>query len=292
MDAVIAQLIVIVGETASGKTDLAIKIAHKYNGEIIAADSRTIYKGMDIGTAKPTEEEKQGIPHYLLDVIAPDQKYSAAEFKKAATSKIEEISARGKLPIMVGGSGLYVDSVLFDYKFQSPNLGVRAELEDLSLEQLQARAHELGIEETEIDFKNRRHLSRAIENKKVLKNKQRLRENTLVIGLSLERDVLRERIEKRVDKMITDGLVEEVEKLGEEYGWSNEAMSGIGYRFMGEYLRGEIDLDEAKRRFVQGDLSLAKRQRTWFKRNKNIHWAPNPEQAFNLVRTFLGKSRA
>src|SRR5690606_8690565 len=139
-----------------------------------------------------------------------------------------------------------------------------AELEGLSLDQLQARARAIGIEETEVNFKNRRHLSRTIENKKALKNKQQLRENTLVIGLSLERDVLRERIEKRVDKMITDGLIDEVKTLGQQYGWDNEAMSGIGYRFMGEYIRGEIDLDEAKRRFVQGDLSLAKRQRTWF----------------------------
>lgn len=282
-------LIVIVGETASGKTDLAIKIAEKYNGEVICADSRTIYIGMDIGTAKPTEEEKQGIPHYLLDVITPDQKYSAAEFKKAAMTKIEEIHARGKLPIMVGGSGLYVDSVLFDYEFMPPNPTLRAELEKLGLEQLQARANAIGIEETEVNFKNPRHLSRAIENKKVLKNKQQLRKNTLVIGLSLERDVLRERIEKRVEKMITDGLIDEVKKLDERYGWDNEAMSGIGYRFMGEYIRGEIDLKEAKRRFVQGDLSLAKRQRTWFKRNKNIHWVQSSEQAFDVVRTFLDK---
>lgn len=283
-------LIVIVGETASGKTALAIEIAQKFNGEIICADSRTIYKGMDIGTAKPTEEEKQGIPHYLLDVVTPDQKYSAAEFKKAAVKKIEEILGRGKLPVMVGGSGLYVDAVLFDYEFLPANPIVRAELEKLNLEQLQVRAREIGINEREVNFKNPRHLSRAIENKKVLKNKQRLRDNTLVIGLSLQRDVLQDRIEKRVDKMITDGLIEEVKTLGECYGWDNEAMSGIGYRFIGEYLRGEIDLAEAKRRFVQGDLSLAKRQRTWFKRNKNIHWVPDSEQAFNIVRTFLSKS--
>lgn len=286
----IAPLIAVVGETASGKTALAIELAKVFDGEIICADSRTIYKGMDIGTAKPTLAEMKGIPHHLLDVIQSDQKYSAAQFKDAVTTFITKISNRGKLPFLVGGSGLYVDAVLFDYEFQPANPDRRAKLEKLSLEELQSAARQLGIEETEIDFKNSRHLMRAVETGKVLKNKQQLRENTLVIGLRIDRGVLEKKITKRVDKMITDGLVEEAQALGEHYGWDNEAMSGIGYQFIGEYLRGAIDLEEAKRRFVHSHLSLVKRQRTWFKRNKYIHWVEDTEQAFALVRTFLNNS--
>lgn len=287
--ATVAPLIVIVGETASGKSDLAIQIAQQFNGEIIAADSRTIYKGMDIGTAKPTLKEQQAVPHHLLSIIEPNQAYSAAQFKADTLQLIDEITSRGNIPILVGGSGLYVDAVIFDYTFSEVDSKKRSELNNVSLEELQQKARDLGIEETEVDFKNRRHLQRAVETGKVLKNKQQLRPNTLAIGLKLKREVLEHRIKLRVEKMVDAGLVEEVRKLGEQYGWDPEAMSGIGYRFFGEFIRGEITLEEAKQKFIQGDLSLAKRQRTWFKRNKYIQWIDSSDTAITLVKTFLSR---
>ena len=289
MVATVAPLIVIVGETASGKSDLAIQLAREFNGEIIAADSRTIYKDMDIGTAKPTLEDQQVVPHHLLSIIEPNQTYSAAQFKQDTLRLMDEISSRGNIPILVGGSGLYIDAVIFDYTFSEVDSKKRSELNNVSLEELQQKARDIGIEETELDFRNRRHLQRAVESGKVLKNKQQLRPNTLVIGLKLERAVLEHRIKLRVQKMIDDGLIEEVSKLGEKYGWDLEAMSGIGYRFFGEFIRGEITLEDAKQKCIQGDLNLAKRQRTWFKRNKYIQWIDSSDAANTLVKTFLSR---
>ncbi len=258
----LAPMIVIVGQTASGKSDLAIDLAKKIGGEIICADSRTIYKGMDIGTAKPSLKDQKRVPHHLLDIVEPGQKYSAAQFQKDVFRLIDEVTQRGNIPLLVGGSGLYIDAVIFNYQF--------------------------GDSEAERDPKNPRHLKRA--SKETLTNSQQLRQNTLVIGLNLDRELLKLRIAKRVEHMIDDGLVREVRKLGERYGWDSEAMSGIGYRFFGQYVRGEIDLNEAKAKFIQGDLSLAKRQRTWFKRNKYIHWISDKNRAFTLVQTFLNSS--
>ncbi len=252
------KLIVILGETASGKSALAIELAKQFNGEIICADSRTIYKGMDIGTAKPNKAEQAGVTHHLLDIIEPGQTYSAAQFKEDALRLVEEINNRGKVPIIVGGTGLYIDAVLFDYQFARPG--------------------------TKRDKTNSRHLEK-IETKK----DQTLRPNTLVIGLRLDREILKKRIEQRVELMVKKGLIEEVKELGEKYGWNSEAMSGIGYRFFGQHIRGEVSLEESKAKFVQGDMSLAKRQRTWFKRNKYIHWFADTNQVSPLVKTFLSK---
>ena len=252
-------LVVIVGETASGKSDLAIELAKKFNGEIICADSRTIYKGKDIGTAKPSKQEQGSVPHHLLDVIEPDQTYNAAQFKTDALQLIDEITARGHLPIVVGGTGLYIDALIFDYKFA-----------------------DLGAERDAI---NPRHLAKPI--KKSETNLQQLRPQTLLIGLRLDKETLKKRIHNRVEKMVDSGFIDEVKAIGEKYGWDEKAMSGIGYKFFAQYICGEINLDEAKAKFVQGDLNLAKRQRTWFKRNENIHWLDDREQAENLVQTFL-----
>lgn len=287
MVAKLNRLLVIVGETASGKSALAIDLAKQFNGQIICADSRTIYKGMDIGTAKPSKEDQQQVTHHLIDLIEPNQIYSAAQFKHDAEQLTKEITKKGKLPIMVGGTGLYIDSIIFNYEFRPVNEVRQAELNQLNLEQLQTKASELGISEEDIDFNNRRHLQRAVETGKVLKNSQQLRPNTLVIGLKLDKDVLEQRINRRVDKMIEAGLVDEVKKLGQTYDWDTEAMSGIGYKVFGQYIRGEIDLEQAKAGFIKGDLSLAKRQRTWFKRNKYIHWISNSKDAKSLVQTFL-----
>jgi tRNA dimethylallyltransferase len=263
VDSRVVPLIVIVGETASGKSALATKLAKKFNGEIIAADSRTVYKGMDIGTAKPSKEEMQDIPHHLLDIIEPNQAYSAAKFKVDALKLIEQITARGHLPIMVGGTGLYINSIIFDYQFADSK--------------------------AERDPQNPRHLLKKSSNTASI-NLQQIRPNTLVIGIKIERDILEQRITRRVEHMFKNGLVEEVRSLVEQYGWGKAAMNGIGYRFVGQYIRGEISLEETKEKMIRGDLSLAKRQRTWFKRNKYIHWIDNLKTAITLVETFLAQA--
>lgn len=255
----LSPLVVIVGETASGKSSLAMQIAKQFNGEIICADSRTIYKAMDIGTAKPSKKDREEIKHYLLDIIEPNQRYSASLFKKDALEAISNIANRGKLPIMVGGTGLYVDAVLFDYSFSSG--------------------------EQQKDSNNPRHLSKSTQ-----KNRGELRPNTLVIGLNRSRDELNIRIEERAKQMLEAGFINEVNTLVDKYGTDNEALSGIGYRTFAKYLRGDITLELAKAEFVKGDKSLAKRQRTWFKRNKSIHWI-NPSQANKIVHDFVTKNR-
>lgn len=259
MVAKIAPLLVIVGETASGKSDLAMELARRFNGEIICADSRTIYKGMDIGTAKPSLEDRAEVPHHMLDIINPNERYSVVEFKTAAQKLIEEISLRGRLPILVGGTGLYIDAVIFNYQFSHTDA---------------PRSKD-----------NSRHLDSSVTVKK-----HDLRPNTLVLGMQVERTVLEERIKRRIAAMFDAGFEDEVKKLIELYGTNNEAMSGIGYRTMAKYVRGELTLDEAKDEFVRGDKSLAKRQRTWFKRNKSIHWIEKQIEAVDLVTTLLSKN--
>lgn len=283
-------LVAIVGPTASGKSDLAMEIGKRFNGEIIAADSRTVYKGLDIGSAKPTKADQKQIPHHLIDVVTPDNVYTAADFKKDATRAIEAIGARGRVPIMVGGTGLYLDSVLFDYKFTAkPDTAKREALSKLSLTDLQELARNIGIVEDDINFKNRRHLQRAVEAGSVIKPDYKLRENTLVIGITVPREVLNKRISDRIDAMVKRGLIEEVTGLVDAYGYKNEAMTGIGYRAIGSYLKNELSLDEAIAMFKRGDYLLAKRQMTWFKRNKYIHWVDDVNNSVGLVTSFLNK---
>lgn len=290
MAKVMIPLIVIVGETASGKSDMAVQLAKRCKGEIICADSRTIYKGMDIGTATPSLADQDGVPHHLLNIINPDELYSAAQFKADATSLIHAIAARGNVPIMVGGSGLYIDSVLFDYQFGTVDHTKREHLNMMSLEELQEQARELSIAETEVNFKNRRHLQRAVESGKVLKKEQQLRPNTLVIGIKTDKDKLEHRINSRTQDMFNQGLVNEVKILGQKYGWDNKIILGTSYQWIVQLIRGEISLEEAKAQFVQSDLHLAKKQRTWFRRNKNIQWITDFNGAEPLVKTFLSHS--
>ncbi len=256
----IAPLVVIVGPTASGKTALAIEIAQKFGAEIICADSRTVYKGMDIGTAKPTKQEQAEIPHHLLDVVEPDQPFTVADFKEVANQAIENIAERGKLPIMVGGSGLYIDAVLYDYQFAK--------------------------EGAERDPVNPRHVSSSEP-----KIKQPLREKTIVLGLNPELDVLKDRITKRVDSMLDAGFINEVKHLFDTYGPDTKALQTPGYKAFKDYIENKISLEEAKAMFIRNDYLLARRQRTWFKRNKSIHWLNNREDAVALVTTLLNKKQ-
>ncbi len=254
-------LVVIVGETASGKSQLALELAECFDGEIICADSRTVYKGMDIGTAKPTKQQQAKIRHHVLDVVEPNQDFTVVNFKELANQVITDIQNRGKLPILVGGSGLYIDAVLFDYQFSK--LGAKR------------------------DYQNPRHLQRSAKQP----TKQELRPNTLIIGLSVPRDLLQQRIAQRVEVMIDRGFVKEVKTISQKYGWQVKALDAPGYRAFQKYLAGEMTLEEAGALFVKNDLNLAKKQRTWFKRNKSIHWTSDLKESVDLVTTFLNKKR-
>ncbi len=256
-----APLIVIVGQTASGKSEAALKLAEIINGEIICADSRTVYKGMDIGTAKPTKADQKHVPHHLLDIVEPDEKFTVADFKRLAEKAIDDISNRSKVPILVGGSGLYINSVIFGYQFSSKG--------------------------SERDEQNPRHLKRSGD---FIPN-QKLRSNTLIFGLQLPEEVIKKRIAERVDKMIKHGLVEEVGRLGKRYGWATPALQAPGYKAFRSYVLGEIDLEQAKSLFIKNDLDLAKRQRTWFKRNKRIQWQNDPNKIVDIATTELNKLR-
>lgn len=280
-------LVVIVGETASGKTALAIELARRLGGEIICADSWTVYKGFDIGTAKPTAREQAGIPHHLLDVADPEEGFSAAVFQRMAKQKIDEITARGNMPIMVGGTGLYADSILYDYSFMPVSDPVQRErLNGMTLEALLQHAAALGLDTSGIDERNKRRVIRLIENNGVMPTKQPLRNNTAVLGIRRPQDELKGRIVDRVDDMVAAGLADEVARLGEQYGWDCEPMKAPAYRAFREYVHGTISLEEAKFRMVQNDLKLAKKQRTWFKRNSSIHWV-SPDTPIEDICDFI-----
>lgn len=266
-------LIVIVGPTASGKSKAAIELAEQYDGEIICADSRTIYKGMDIGTAKPSKVDQARVSHWGLDLITPDQTFSAADFKSYAVQKIAEIRGRGHVPILVGGTGLYVDSVVFDYEFgPSADLERRAELEEMTLEELHKYCiqHNITLPENE---QNKRYVIRAIEQKGIsIKRSETPLENSIIVGIATDREQLRKRIQQRSEQLFDDGVVEEAKMLGEKYGWENEAMTGNIYRLAHAFLDTLITEGELKFRNETADWQLAKRQLTWLKRNQFITW--------------------
>lgn len=266
-------LIVVVGETASGKTSAAIKIAQLVDGEIICADSRTVYKYMDISTAKPTSEEQSLVRHHLIDIVEPNQKFSAADFKRMAEKCIQEISQRGKVPIIVGGTGLYVDAVLYNFQFNDkPNDARRTQLLQMSDEELTTLLHTKNINTSNLNTKNRRHVIRAIERGGETPKNTIMRPSTIVLGIKLDREVLASRIKNRVEQMLQDGFILEVTNIAHDYGWNNEALSGIGFRTVRDYLAGSAVQQEVRDTLIKRDISLAKRQRTWFKRNKNIVW--------------------
>jgi tRNA dimethylallyltransferase len=277
-------LLVIVGETASGKSSLALELAKRLNGELICADSWTVYKGFDIGTAKPSAFEQAEVPHHLLDVADPTEGFSAVLFQKLAQQAIADITNRGKLPIMVGGTGLYIDSVIYDYSFApAPDPALRAELNRLSLEELLKKAKELELDTSTIDTRNKRRIIRLIENDGHLPSRQELRENTLVLGIAVPRDELKERIESRTDTMLTAGLEHEVRALAEQYGWDAEPMKGIGYASWKAYFEGTQSLVETRQSIIKATMDLAKRQRTWFKRNNSIHWVNDRSKITEVV---------
>jgi tRNA dimethylallyltransferase len=280
------ELLVIVGPTASGKSDLALKVAKEFNGEIIAADSRTIYKGMDVGTAKPSKKDQGAVPHWGLDIVDPGQVFSAYQFKNYAKSKIEEIQKNGKLPILVGGSGMYVDAVIFDFEFvNGAGSSIRAKLESMTTEQLQELIKKKKYPMPE-NKNNRRHLTRTIEREGKTGAKRSIKDNTIIIGLQPLPDVLKKRIFERANKYFDNGLLEETKFLLDKF--SEESLKkthGIAYAASIKLLQNEIKKDEAKTMIQKQEWQYARRQRTWFRRNKFIRWYNSKEEAYKeLVR--------
>lgn len=285
-----APLVVIVGETASGKSALALELAKKFGGEIICADSWTVRREVNIGTAKPGPKERAEIPHHLLDIVGPDDDFTAAVFKKLANQAINDITKRGKLPIMVGGTGLYIDGVIYNYGFlPRGNRQKRQELNGLTVEELLSRIQAEKLDYTGVDVRNKRRLIRILETGGAKPQKQDLRPDTLVIGIRRSKEETAQHIKERVSDMFEHGLEREVRALAEKYGWDCEALKGIGYREWRAYFEGRQSLDETRQRIIKSTLDLAKRQRTWFKRNSSIHWINDPEQAVELITALLNK---
>ncbi len=292
------KVLVIVGSTASGKSDLAVKIAKKFNGEIVSADSRQIYRGMDIGTAKPSKNEMTAIKHRLIDIRDPDQDYSAGQYKKDAIEAVDRIIKSGKMPILVGGTGLYIDAVVKNLEFPEikENKKLRARLEreikEKGLDLVFKKLVDLDPEAAYIvDPKNPRRIIRALEiallsSKKFSEQRKSGNPlyNTLEIGINLPLELLRRRIAKRTKQMIKEGLVEEVEKLVKKYGPDCKAFDAIGYREIIDYLKEKISLIEAIEQINKNTWHYAKRQMTWFRRNKNINWIKNYKEVLLLFR--------
>lgn len=280
-------LIVIVGPTASGKTACAIKLAEKYDGEIICADSRTIYKGMDIGTAKPTAEERERVPHWGLDLIEPGEVFTVADFKQYAAAKITEIRARGRVPFLVGGSGLYVNAVVFNFQFGGEaDLTKRHMLEGLSLDELYVYCAENNITLPE-NKNNKRYVIRAIERDSIsTKRQERPIKDTIIVGITTDNQTLRERIVLRSEQIFDDGVVDEATRLGKKYGWKNEAMTGNIYPLVYQYQRGDLSFEDMKQQFSILDWRLAKRQMTWLRRNPYIEWCTRDE-TFSYIESKL-----
>lgn len=284
-----APLIVIVGPTASGKSALALEIAARFNGEIICADSRTIYKDMDIGTAKPSTEERHRVPHHLLDITTPDQPITVADFKEFAERAIDDITKQGKVPFLVGGTGLYIDAVIFNYTFRKPADPVqRARLSKMSVVELRRLIVDMGLSLPQNDY-NPVHLIRQIETEGAAPQRSDLRPNTLVLGVMSDKEELESRLDRRLEKMFSQGLEAEVRHLAKKYGWDCRALQTIGYQEFQPYLEGKGTLESVREAILRNSIQYAKRQKTWFRRNKNIVFIRKSEESVDLITTFLNK---
>ena len=291
MESAANPVVVILGQTASGKSALAMQIAQRHDGEIVAADSRTIYTEMDIGTAKPTKADQAMVVHHGLDLIHVDQSFSAAAFQRYAKDVVRDCALRHKLPVVVGGSGLYIDGFVYNFSFQSvPSKSLRDELDALDLQGLQQRAIALGLQSTEYDFANQRHLSRASE-RSGQKGGRRAKkpDNFILIGLRVQKELLEQRITQRVGTMFEDGLIDEVQNLIKHYGSGAPGLLAPGYKAVVQHLQNQCTLDEAKEEFIRNDRRLAKRQQTWFKRNPDIVWCDSATEAEEKIGAFLSE---
>lgn len=281
-------IIAIVGPTAVGKTELSLELAERFNGEIISGDSMQVYEGMDIGTAKATEAERFRIPHHLIDIRKPDEPFSVAEFKQAANRAIEDIHKRNKLPILVGGTGLYVNSVLYDYQFTDvpEDLNFRASMESFAEvngnEALHAKLKRISPEKAEsIHPNNVRRVIRQLEIHHVTGNTgsgeidatlKKSPYTPLVFGLTLERSELYARIDRRVEQMLSEGLIDEVKSLVNEGYGNSPALTAIGYKELLPYIHGKISKESAVEDLKQNSRRFAKRQFTWFRNKMDVTW--------------------
>lgn len=297
------KVIAICGPTASGKTGLSIELAKKIDGEIISCDSMQIYQDMTIGTAKPTTEEMQGIKHYLIDFVPPNQRYSVADFKKDAMVAIKEVLSHGKVPIIAGGTGLYLDALIYNIEYQDIqiDLAYRKKLENIAqsegLDKLYEMAMKIDKQAAEKISKNdQKRILRILEiyhqtgktktQQEIESRKQEIPYQYLVFGIQMDRQILYDRINQRADKMIEQGLIEEVENLLKKYQEFPTAMQGLGYKEVVEYLEGTLTKEEMIEKIKQESRRYAKRQLTWFRRNQDIIWLDgiqSKEKNINLI---------
>ncbi len=291
------KLIVVLGPTASGKTKLAIKLANKFNGVIISADSRQIYKDMNIGTGKDISAYKQ-TPFALINIITPDKQLTLAQYKNLAIEKINTVIQQNKIPFLVGGTGLYLSSIIENYQLPNiaPDKKIRARLEKMStvekIKQLKILNPNMA---KNINLKNPRHLNRALEislvNRKINNNqKNKPLYQTLILGIDTDRNQLIKKINQRVELMFKQGLINETKKIIKRYGKKSQPLSTIGYAEIIDYLDKKITINQATELIKIHTRQYAKRQKTWFKRIENINWITTMNQANNLIKKFLEKN--
>ncbi len=287
-----SKIIVILGQTATGKSDFAVEVAKKINGEIISADSRQVYKGMNLGTGKITKREMKRIPHYLLDIVSPkNATFSVSQYQKMAKKKIKEIIEKKKTPIICGGTGFYISSLTEGISFPevSPNLELRNKLSKKTVLELFKILKEIDKERAkEIDKNNKVRLIRAIEIAKSLGKIPKLKKvepeyNILKIGLTFPQNELKERIHTRLEKRIKKGMIEEIKKLHQNgVSWKKLESFGLEYRYVSYYLQGKMTKSEMIEKLYSAIWHFAKRQNTWFKRDKEIVWI-NPSKKREII---------
>lgn len=288
-------LIIIVGPTASGKSDLAVKLAKKFNGEIISADSRQVYQELNIGTGKITGKEMHEISHHLLDIADPKKQLSVADFKIRAEEAIKDIRKRNKIPIIVGGTGFWIDSLVYDFSIPRvpQHSKLRKKLEKKSAAELLAILKKLDPKRAKtIEQKNPRRIIRAIEITKALGSVPKLKKskkyNTLWIGISPKKDELKKRIHKRLLLRLNQGMVAEARRMKRnKIPWKRFYELGLEYRFLADFLQKKITKKEFVEQLEKAINQYARRQMVWFKRNKEIHWVKNKKEAIMLVKYYL-----
>ena len=298
-----SKVIVIGGPTASGKTSLSIELAKKINGQVVSADSMQIYKDMNIGTAKPDKEEMQEIRHYLLDFLSPEERYSVADYKRDAKKAIKEIIEQGKVPIIVGGTGLYIDSLIYEIEYNEvqTDLKYREELEKRvlqeGLENLYNEAKKIDPQAIEkISINDKKRILRVLEiYKQTGKTKTQLELESRkepdydykVFAINMDRAILYDRINKRVDIMIQKGLINEVENICKKYKEFPTAMQGLGYKEVVEYLQNKVTKEEMIEKIKMESRRYAKRQLTWFRKNKQTIWLDGLQDIQNNIEIIL-----
>lgn len=282
MASIAPPVVFVVGATATGKSSVAMKAARQIGGEIICADSQTLRKSLDIGTAKPSKKEQNEIPHHLIDVIEPYDRFSVAEFKRQANKAIEGIIARGKVPIVVGGTGLYINALYFNFEFEAEQDDLRKELESLSVKELQQKIERAGYNMPE-NSTNPRHLVGTLLRGGRSRSDTTPAPGAIIVGLKRTDDELKQRISDRVDKMFENGFLEEVKSVVTRYGPPPEKFDAIGYPIAYKCIQGELDESQAKTLFKRGDWQYARRQKMWFKRNENIVWFTDVSTATEYI---------